>query len=207
MEIFAITKLPISVLILIIKASGLIFQRIKNLLFRPKLSFDLKPQRVMFKGDDDKEHLYPYLCLLINNFTNIDYHLNPKTIAINNERYIVMIQAENNFSRLNSATPNHWKECGSDIYPMYKNNWSKILEGNFYFTLTPYDTKIFPLKPIKSSSHVITAVKRKPLLFFHKSKVSITLEIDKKVYEYGICRKYCYERLINYLAFFHEVKF
>jgi len=61
------------------------------------------------------------------------------------------------------------------------------------------------MKPIKERSHSMSSTKNNSLLFLKNSRISITLELNKKKYEYGFDRKLCYERLINYLAFFEEI--
>ena len=150
MDIFTLLgKLPIGVFIHVFKEIYYFFPRAKNLLLRPRLSFNMKNQDVLFKGIDNKEHWYPYFCLSISNFTKKDYRLSLKFIAINNERYSYIIQTESNFLLLYGDAKNSWQGSGNDIYKIYKDNWRAILEGNFHFPLKIYDTKNISFKAYK----------------------------------------------------------
>jgi hypothetical protein len=207
MEMLVLLAKLYNVFTIIGKWLYLLLPRMKNLLLRPKLKLEIKNQRLVFIGDGNKEHHYPYLCLTLCNSSKNDYHVNLNSLLINNELYTVLIQTEVNFLKLNPNNPSSWERCNCEIYNTYQRNWLEILQGNFDYEIKPFKKQIFPIKPTNARSHCMTSVKKNSLLFFSKNKISITLEINQKIYEYGLNRKLCYEYLINYLAFYHETPF
>ncbi|GEM_PF-2205711 len=179
------------------------FFKLKNFISRPKVEIKVYIQPIVFI-ENNTEHHFHYLCLTIANNTKNVLHLNPRNIRINNELYQVIIQGDTNFARLNPASTNKWDDCKNEVFKMYQSNWLDISTNRYLFTLNPFEQKIFPLKLIKSGSHIITNRKKESLLFFPKSKISVSLEINKKNHEYGLDRISVYETYINYLAFYSD---
>lgn len=175
-----------------------IYPGVKNFLFRPKLEVDLQRKTVVFVSQDGKEQHHGYLCLLITNTnkSNKNYHINLNSIRVNDEFYQVFIQMEDNFLLLNHRNKGHWKECKNEIYNLFYDNWSDILQNNLFLQLKPFDLKIFPL--VNKCSSFLTKPYKGSLIFLEKTKIIITLEIDKKIYEYSLDRTVCYERCINH---------
>lgn len=153
---------------------------------------------------NEKEFHYPYFCLILNNFTRIKHHLNLKKLKLNNESYQVIIQMEPNFLKMNPANKDSWLDCKNNVYKIFKKNWLDITENKFTQPIDEFETLIFPMKLLKAASHWIIAIKKESLLFFPKNKISISLGINGKTYEYGIKRRMVYERYINYLAFIQD---
>lgn len=168
------------------------FPLMRNLLLRPKLSLNIKQKKIIFLTNDNKEHHHSCFCLLIKNNSKKVLRINPNKIFINNERCPVM--------HYNTFNP-PYKSCKNDICQMYTDRWREIVENDYTFEIKPYETKIFPSKPIKGASHLFIATKKQSLLFKAKTKLSVTIEINGNAYEYGINRISFYEKYINYLAF------
>ncbi len=175
----------------------------KNWLFRPKLSVDTNQQKIVFVSQNDEEHHHNYFCFLIRNDSNRKVHLNLKKIKINNESYQVVLQSDPNFLHLNPETKKCWKDCKNDIYKEYSKNWHDISQNIYTLEIAPHATKVFPAKLIKENSHILTSIKNNSLLIFSKKKISLTIEANNKIYEYGINRTFVYNKYINYLAFCH----
>lgn len=77
--------------------------------------------------------------------------------------------------------------------------------NQYQYVIEPYQTAEFPMHLMKEGCHIITYIKKNSLLFKEKNKINISLEINKRVFEYGINRVEVYERYINYSAFYADM--
>ena len=179
---------------------GLI-QKARNYLFRPRLKLELKQQTVVFVSQDRIDHHYKYFCLMVSNCSRKNHYINLRQLKINNESYQVIIQMEPNFNKIRPGNNESWLDCKNEIYKLYSSNWLDICENRFTHPIQEFKTLIFPMKLLKAASHYVTGYKKFSYLFFPKSKINITIELNGKIYEYGLKRKDAYERYINYLAF------
>lgn len=176
--------------------------KIGNLLFRPKIRLEFRKLAIVFTATNNQEHHYNYPCFTLKNMTKRILYIKASHVTINKMTYHGALQFDNNFSRLNPKSTTHYIDCKNDIYKYYKENWGSIVENNGYIELKSFPTKlIFPVNPYKGSAHIFTDKKQKAKLFFPSNKIILTLEINDKLWEYGLSRKDVYESLINYLAY------
>lgn len=194
MEIISILKLFLSIVIKIINPAIIFFKKIRNLWCRPKLKIDIKSQDVIFSMNQDKKY-FLYFCFIIENCSKEDLRINPNNIYINNHNY----QGQKPIPEFD--------ECESKICIEYMMKRVEISHGNERFILKSYHPEIFPIKPVSSAVHIVTSMKKNSLLFFSKRKISITFEINNKIYEYEKNRNITYEKLINYLAAYDGRRF
>lgn len=148
---------------------------------------------IVFTSQNGKEHHFNYFCLHVINDSKIDCHLNLRKVKINQELYQCLIQTDINFLTLNPSNSDHWKNCKNDILNFYHDNWLEITQNNFLpIKISPYETKIFPMRLTKAGPHIYCI------------KINIILELGKKSYEYGLNRLKYYEIYINYLASYED---
>jgi len=194
MDQLTITAKSINFLTKARKPLYLFSKKLLNYVRRPKLRLSVKSQDVWFSNNSDKFH-FPYLCIHIENITKNGLYLNLNRIYINNEKYQgqkPLVDFDDSESRICLEFKNRWVEIGHDTEK---------------FFLKPFGTEILPLKPVLGGSHTITSINNQSLLFFNKSKICLFFEINNKTHAYGINRKAMYEKLINYLAFYHQRQF
>lgn len=178
-----------------------IYPKTCNYYQRPNLFISIRQHPVEFTLESGEISLNHYLCIIIENRTDKDIFINPNAMRVNNESYIISAQADINFLRLNPQSKPHITLCDNGVYNYLHDNWVKVCSGTGRLTIKPAEPEVFPILPLESFSHSICAHKKEPKLFFPKSKVIITLEMNGKSYEYGLNRIGFYEKCINFLAF------
>jgi hypothetical protein len=177
--------------------------KFKNLLFRPKLSLDISSKRIIFINKNKQEHHLPYFCLSVkNNSGKTLQKINTKQIKINESFYTDLIRNEIK----NAQWWEQWSNCENDIYIMYKDNWDAISKDEYNFSMKAGVKKEFPMKLPKKAYSVLITRKHNSLLFFNKNKISVSLSINGKTYEYNINRLNTYEKYIIYLAHDNDEK-
>lgn len=173
-----------------------------NLICRPKLLVSLKMRTVMFKSQDGKEPcIEDYPCLLLANQKNSKVLIKPGSLKINNESYLAVIQSDENFLRLGQNSKNPWLGCDNEMYAFYKQNWRKISEGDLPVPADQGYELVFPLRLLKGKINLLLSDKKNSLLFLHRKKISITINVNGREFEYGLDKMESYKLYLNYLAF------
>lgn len=192
---------PFSLLRLIwkyIKSGSL---KIYNWVMRPKLVVDFRVENFEFTTSDNIPHhiQIPHIAVK-NNKSNI-IQIKANKISFNNTLYIQMHGSEILRELYDTKGAKETKISKSEImYVYYKNNWLDITEGRALIEIEQGNTKIFPIMLLGAAISSLQQEKESSRLFLNSFKMSFTLHINGKNFEYGINRKYFYERYLNYLA-------
>ncbi|MCL5261653.1 MAG: hypothetical protein M1561_08345 [Gammaproteobacteria bacterium] len=169
-------------------------RKLLNLFCRPSLRVELRPKVVVFKiPNNNNEHHIHYVSLLITNKSKNEYIIPFHTIKIGNEPFY---NANAGFY-YNDILKSEWISCDSRSEERRKDNHLDILQGRYYITAKPHIGIIFPLSDALSA---YSSYKKNSLLFFPKNKISISLMINSKSYEYGLKRIEYLELYANHLS-------
>lgn len=170
-----------------------------NLLRRPKLSVSMKLGSITFSSIDNKEHKFTYFTLTIKNMCSKSYKLNLGGGLVNKESYQSIVSSDINFSKFSNESKEPWVKCDDDVYNFIKENKQKIQKNTCIYEVEPHQAIDLPMNLLGTRAKYIIDKKNKTNLFCQNSKICISLEINNKIYDYGVDRKNAYEKLICYL--------
>ncbi len=164
-----------------------------NIISRPNISIKATNLRIKFSHIDKEKkqnYYYPYVVLILKNKTDKPYSLNLSNILISGDKYF-----SNGPNKMNSDE----FLSENNIINYYKEKHHQISQHQqLPIDLGPYVEQILPLN---SKPNRILLYKKHALLFKANNKVVVSLEINGKLYDYGVDRQLLYEKYLNYLAF------
>lgn len=178
-----------------------LYRKLYNWAFRPHILVELRNTTFTYTTQDNKEHNSRHPSIEITNQSKTTLVINPNKVMVNNEKYMVIVQSDQDFSRLSPNSSNHWKCESNVIYNHYSKHWSEITDNRNTIRIEPSEKLCFPLKLLKSNVRIITDIKKNSRLFFPGRKTSVSLSINNRDYEYAIKKMKCYEVFLNFLAF------
>lgn len=178
----------------------LFFPRVQNLISRPKLSVEFKAGRFNFLTPENKQHLILIPHVAITNLKPKKIRIRADQIYFNNTNYMNMWNGE----ILRALDKAQAKACNINnieiMHSYYQANWTEITEKRASITIEEEETKIFPIMPLGDAITNLTSKKKYSKLFFANKKITITININGKDYEYGFNRIKFYEDYFNYFA-------
>ncbi len=173
-----------------------------NVATRPKLSVEFGQKSFCFTKADGTQHHPPLFCLILENQTEKDLHINPSKFWIERESTAGFLSGNPLYSKCSSGTRTDVRYTTDDyVINFFHQNWQKI-SGNVSdnLILKPHSKLVIPLYPRESQSHAFFSPYEKSKLFCAKKKVTVRLTINSKEYHYGATREDCLHRLVNWLA-------
>ncbi len=172
------------------------FPDVWNYITRPKILVELKRRSFQFKSEDG-EHVYEIPVITFHNKSKSEIKIKANKIWINNESYMCYAQSGNINPDADEKLANAYPSLVSKFY---RDNWWDIMQGEMHLIVPPNTERLFPFKLIGSSLTHLNSSKKNSKLFFSKNKISFTVSIDGKIYEYGLNRETCHATYVNYLA-------
>ncbi len=180
----------------------LYIRKIYNLWSRPRLKITVGERKLKFKrANDDKELHYDYPGISIINKKKNNLEIFPLHTMINDGSYRCIIVSDPNFLRLNKGSKNPFVDCSSKVYKFCNENWDEVGKS---MVMNANEELFFPIKLLNEMIDDLTFIRRSSLLFCPKKNVGITININRKNYEYGLKRVPCYECYLRYLAVYHQ---
>jgi hypothetical protein len=143
--------IPITALVALHK---LLTHKIVNYLKRPKLSLNLKRERIVFTKNDGSADGYEYTVLYLKNHTNKHLNINLHSMMLNNERYA---WTDKKLSHLmhDSLSPNvnrDYISCTNEVLMAFNLKWRELSgEAGVNIVLEPFSAKSFPLSITKKT--------------------------------------------------------
>ncbi len=179
-------------------AWGLI-PKLINLLCRPKVIAEVKNQNIIYRNNLNAESHASYPCIIIS--SKKDLKIDVRSIKLNNESFYCMLSRDPHFLRQNLQQADHITIANNKIMPFVHQNWSQLTQKSCWFEIKKHEQEALPLYIHKEMSHFIFNPKKKSRVFFAKSKVILSLNIDGTEYDYGIPLIDLCRIVINNLAF------
>ena len=176
------------------------FSILRNYTLRPNIKLRFEHRYIKFSFAEKEEIVeIPYISFC--NQTKKDISINAKKIWINDESYSYLLQGDNVFLSYFNSKSSDFPECDDGlIYKFYRDNWFYIQQSVACFSVPPKGKKIFPLKLIGAGISLLHRSKKKSILLFSRKKVSFTIQIDGKLYEYGLPHAILHSTYLRYLA-------
>lgn len=174
--------------------------KLLNYYKRPKLLIELSSGVFDFAlGEETRRIDMAYIS--IKNNEKFDVTIVSNSIFLDNNRFPTGGDELLKWLHQNGARP-ILPETHENMYWHYNdpNNHLNISSGMSTFIIKPSHTKIFPIMLIGSAITNLFSIKSKSNLITQNRLMSVTLNVNEEIREYGIDREMAYKNYLNFLA-------
>lgn len=126
-----------------------------------------------------------------------DVKIDVRSIKVNNES----LSKDQNYLLQNPESNESHTVTNNKIMPFVYGNWGNLTQRACWFEIKKLEQEAFPLNVNKEMSHFIFRSLQKTRVFFPKTKLILSLNIDGLDCEYGISLINACKVIINNLAF------